>query len=1113
MQEQRQQVRRCDRTANVIAIGVSAGVLAVGLQPPLAMAQIVPDRTLGQEGAVLVPTQALRGAPGLLIRGGARRGGNLFQSFSEFNVGNGQRVYFANPAGVESIFSRVTGRNPSQILGTLGVDGAANLFLINPRGILFGANARLDIAGSFQATTADRLVFENGQSFSASQPEAVPLLNVSVNPGLQLGTDYRGPVVNQGMLAVGSGQTLALAGTQVTSQGSLVAPGGMVQLLGQRIDLLDGARVDVSGDRAHPNGGRVLIGGSLQGKGPLPNATHTTVAPTVAIAADALANSTANGGTAIVWSDQSTRFSGSITARAGNQGGDGGFVEVSGKQGLVFEGRVDASSPFGRPGTFLLDPTNIEVVASGGSGSLANVSDQNQPNLDGDRTRINVDVINNSGTNVILQASDTITFNAPVNITALGIGLTAEAGNAITVNRNIFTHGGAVNLRTATGDIRLNNAEINTNPDFAAGVANRLAGSVELRAGGNVEIDRGTIDARSNSGGSDFTTVQISGQSVRMNQTYITVTNTGTGFAGDIAISAADTVEIIDSNGGIEFGSQREVLPQPPGIFAQGHEGRIYLGVSPYFNFSPNRVRLSNAQLSTNNQASGRSGDADAGLIRVRAIESIDVGNESFIISSTNRQGDAGIVVLQTDGDLRVANSTIRTDAFRASSGSAGGVGLFADSIAIVNQSVISTSTFTPNGAVASTNSDSGAGAVILRARKDIRLDNSIVFNNLENGAVGDGGAILVSGRSLSLQNGAQLQTIVRGNESGFAPARGDGGLIQIEVLRKVEVVGTNPEGLSSGIFTSVGQGVQGNGGGILIGARSVHIRDRGVIRADNLGSGEAGTIAIAAKAVWLDNNALLSALSFSGQGGNILLQLPGALILGRNSNIFTSAESVSPGVDRAGNIAIGSGLLQRSSGGGFQFQDFTLLVAGKTFRGNDILSRGFSIQGGDIRINAFRLQDIERREDIDPTRNNISTKSFNFAVDGTTVVNTLNIFPSFRADPLPDRAEVPRIADGCDPRGQQETSRFTVSGRGGLPSDPGAVLNPEGLANAGATPPAANQPSTPTVAATEIRPAQGWYRDAQGTIHLVAASASKARAIQPAWPIPASCPPTLPIP
>ncbi len=118
-------------------------------------AQIIPDSTLGTEASQLNQNQIIKDAPGDKIDGGATRGINLFHSFSEFNIQNGQRVYFANPTGVENILTRVTGRNGSNIFGTLGVAGAANLFLINPNGILFGQNASLDVQGSFVGKTAN----------------------------------------------------------------------------------------------------------------------------------------------------------------------------------------------------------------------------------------------------------------------------------------------------------------------------------------------------------------------------------------------------------------------------------------------------------------------------------------------------------------------------------------------------------------------------------------------------------------------------------------------------------------------------------------------------------------------------------------------------------------------------------------------------------------------------------------------------------------------------------------------------------------------------------------------------------------------------------------------
>ncbi len=128
-----------------------------------AIAQVIPDRitpdtTLGTESSQVKPLNPQNDR----IDGGAIRDINLFHSFREFNIGEAQGAYFTNPAGIDNIISRVTGKNPSQILGTLGVLGNANLFLINPNGIIFGANAKLDINSSFVASTASSIIFADG---------------------------------------------------------------------------------------------------------------------------------------------------------------------------------------------------------------------------------------------------------------------------------------------------------------------------------------------------------------------------------------------------------------------------------------------------------------------------------------------------------------------------------------------------------------------------------------------------------------------------------------------------------------------------------------------------------------------------------------------------------------------------------------------------------------------------------------------------------------------------------------------------------------------------------------------------------------------------------------
>jgi filamentous hemagglutinin family protein len=181
------------------------------------------------------------------------RGVNLFHSFSEFNVAASQRLYFANPRDVQNIFSRVTGSNPSSILGVLGVDGSANLFLLNPNGILFGAEAQLDLRGSFLATTGDRFTFSDNSEFSAANPQAPPLLTVNVPVGVQFG-ERPATLTNSGWLSVDPGQSLTLWSGNIVNQGLLTTTNGQVQLIATDNVVLDGILSIIDTD-----GGDILI--------------------------------------------------------------------------------------------------------------------------------------------------------------------------------------------------------------------------------------------------------------------------------------------------------------------------------------------------------------------------------------------------------------------------------------------------------------------------------------------------------------------------------------------------------------------------------------------------------------------------------------------------------------------------------------------------------------------------------------------------------------------------------------------------------------------------------------------------------------------------------------
>ncbi|MEA5506960.1 S-layer family protein [Halotia wernerae UHCC 0503] len=200
-----------------------------------SLAQITPDTTLPSNSNVRQEGNTT------IIEAGTKAGSNLFHSFQEFSVLTGGTAFFNNPTDVQNIISRVTGGSVSNIDGLIRANGTANLFLINPHGIIFGQNARLDIGGSFVGSTANSLKFADGFDFSATAPQTTPLLTINTPIGLQFAGNS-GDIRVQGIsglrssdeglgLRVPSGKTLALVGGNVTIEGAFLnAPGGRIEL-------------------------------------------------------------------------------------------------------------------------------------------------------------------------------------------------------------------------------------------------------------------------------------------------------------------------------------------------------------------------------------------------------------------------------------------------------------------------------------------------------------------------------------------------------------------------------------------------------------------------------------------------------------------------------------------------------------------------------------------------------------------------------------------------------------------------------------------------------------------------------------------------------------------
>ncbi|MDP8962411.1 MAG: glycosyltransferase, partial [Cyanobacteriota bacterium] len=396
------------------------------------------------------------------ITGGklSRDGANLFHSFNKFGLDPNQTANFVSNPSIQNILGRVNGGQPSVINGLIQVMGGnSNLYLMNPSGIIFGSNARLNVPADFTATTATSIGIGNGW-FNATGDNNYANL-VGTPSSFAFNTAQPGAIVNAGQLGVESGKNITLVGGTVVNTGTVTAPGGSitvaavpgesvvrisepghllslevppsatsdpqpgnwtlpilslpelltgpgaqqatgmsvnsdgqvvltssdvqvpsdtgttivsgslnassapsqggvggnVNVLGDKVGLVS-ANIDASGDRG---GGTVLIGGDYQGKGIVPNASRTYVSRDSVISADA--RSEGDGGRVIVWADRTNEFFGNISVRGGSNSGNGGFVEVSGKQNLTFDGNVDSRAEQGNSGTLLLDPVNITIVA------------------------------------------------------------------------------------------------------------------------------------------------------------------------------------------------------------------------------------------------------------------------------------------------------------------------------------------------------------------------------------------------------------------------------------------------------------------------------------------------------------------------------------------------------------------------------------------------------------------------------------------------------------------------------------------------------------------------------------------------------------------------------
>ncbi|WP_445172698.1 CHAT domain-containing protein [Microcoleus sp.] len=587
------------------------------------------------------------------ITGGtpSRDGANVFHSFTRFGLNSGETANFISNPTIKNILGRVVGGDASLINGLIQVSGGnSNLLLMNPAGIIFGTNARLDVSGSFLVTTASGIGFDNGW-FSGTGANDYPALVGAPNTfafGAQPGS-----IVNAGNLAVGTGQNLTLLGGTVISTGQLSAPGGQitvaavpgenlvqlsqnglllslevspaagvsgsqalpfsplslprllsgpgatdatgittndrgevvltggptvpagagtalvsgaadvsarggaggsVNVLGDKVGLLS-AKIEASGPHG---GGTVRIGGDYRGEGTVPNATMTYVDGKSSIAANATGSG--NGGRVFVWADNTTAFLGSISATgvsATDTAGAGGFVEVSGKQRLIFNGTVDTSGTNGL-GTLLLDPENILITDSAeATGDAALIANNNIL-----ATGRPLGQQNNSEPSLTISARALESMSATSNVVL-------EALNNITIADLADNQ---LSFQATTGSVTLR-ADADRS---GAGVFSMNAVDTISTAGGSIALEGNQITAGNLSSNGGNISLISPGSTIANN---ISSSNPKTGSSGNILLEGLNvTAQKLDASGREAAGNVTVTAQNVLGVsFVAGGSGNITL--------------------------------------------------------------------------------------------------------------------------------------------------------------------------------------------------------------------------------------------------------------------------------------------------------------------------------------------------------------------------------------------------------------------------------------------------------------------------------------------------------------------------------------------------------
>ncbi len=838
---------------------------------PVGYAQVTTALTASGLGTrISEPVVLPSGKTNYDITGGTRPGNgpNLFHSFGEFSLATNHIANFLNETALptSNILSRVTGGNPSNIWGTIQTTGfgTANLYLINPAGIVFGPTASLNVGGTFNASTADYLRMTDGARFHADLARPSTL---SLAPVEAFGFTVPRPVaisIQGSTLQVASGQSLSIIGgnidiTQAGTGALLRAPSGQIVL----------ASVGSAGEVVE----------SAQGRVPSLDVTSFTALGDITVSGSSMSvtSGTSGAGTILVRGRQLTMTSAFLNAGTGGLDGApiGIDIAVSGDLTLtnsgMFASAVDAhgsdvhvmadhlrvdnsflgtqSQGTGAAGSVVLNARTVEVLNNNGfvfadnvsSGPAGDISLHTETLLVKDGSQIAASP-NGSGpggnlniTAKIVEIRDTTPAGFPTGL-FVSSRWTGNAGRLtlVTEDLNIISDGNAAQISAAAfgsgrgGSIDITADRVfmsgNVNSPFQTGIFPTTFGTGQA---GNLSLTAQTIEM--------------------MNYARMQASSFGPGNAGNVNISTG-TLELIN---GSHIGASA--------VFGTGAGGSATLTAKDIFISGVSTA----TKPFTGPDFTGLTTATNAGAggpLNVTA-ENIVLTNKGIISSQTIGSGAAGSIGLHLTGTLEVTNGgTISASAF--GSGRGGNIDISAERITV--------SGVNPNPIVNSL------------GQSDLMVSGiaSQYQSPLQGGSSGD---IQITAANLQLLDGGHLGTTTYGpGKGGNLSVAADSILISGSnpLLRDFAVNhGTDPRAAGSAITASTesvafGTAATGDAGTIRLQSRDLKVADRGFITAETGSLGKGGNIEIVSDQVNISNSGFVSAESLlAAQAGNITVQ------------------------------------------------------------------------------------------------------------------------------------------------------------------------------------------------------------------------------------------------